>query len=57
MTDPQLTAFAKTISARSPFDLRNKLAAKFGFSFSTAPQVWEQLSRIAQAVWDARQAK
>lgn len=57
MTDQQLTAFAKTLSARSPFDLRNKLADKFGFSFSTAPQVWEQLSRIAQAVWDANQAR
>lgn len=51
-----ITRLATTIPACSPFDLRNKLADALGLGFTTDTPTWTMLSRIAQTVWDARQA-
>lgn len=50
-----ITKLATTIPARSPFDLRNKLANRLGLSLTVDAVIWATLSRIAQTVWDARQ--
>lgn len=54
LTDQQITELAKSIAARSPFDLRSKLAERIGQGFTVDDPTWTMLSRIAQTVWDAR---